>query len=283
MTRRTPAILFFVDDLLSDPKVQMAGLEALGLWIRILCVMHKDGEPYGHLRIGGRSFGVNEMARLFGESPKRINRLLIALRSTDVFSMTLDGTIFSRRLVRDEEIRLKRAAGGIKSLENPNVPRPKPSVEGSGHGSTEGYPSVDPSGGPHRYPSSSSSSPSSVPYSREEKKEGENAHSQTNDASSPTLVKPSRKSLPVDEDFLNQLRANPAYTDILDLVLNKLNGWLLGKGKGKKLTRARLIDWLNRERPPQLRNGNNRGGKQHDERIADKDFHRGWERPVRAT
>lgn len=123
-------------------------------------------------------------------------------------------------------------------------------------------------------------SPIPIPVSKEEEKRGPgNAHSQTNDASS-SSVKRNRKSLPVDEAFLNELRANPAYSDILDIVLNKLKGWLLGKGKGKKLTRRRLIDWLNREqRPLQLINGSH-GGIHHVERIADKDFRKGWQRPV---
>lgn len=145
---RPPAILLFVDDLLADPKVRMAGFEALGLWMIMLCIMHKDGEPYGHLKVSGKSLGAKELSRISGENPKRIKRLLIALSEASVFSMTPDGTIFSRRLVRDEEIRQKRAAGRIKSLDNPNVPQRKHSKEGSSKGCSEGYPFEHPSSHP---------------------------------------------------------------------------------------------------------------------------------------
>jgi hypothetical protein len=58
----------------------------------------------------------------------RIKRCNTSATATGVFSRDMDGTIFSRRMIRDEETRQSRAAGGPKSLLHPNVPKPKGSA-----------------------------------------------------------------------------------------------------------------------------------------------------------
>lgn len=250
---RSPAILLFVDDWLSDPKLRMVGLDARGLWIDMLAIMHKNGEPYGHLKVAGTSLGAKELARLFGESPRRVERLLIALRSADVFSMTPDGTIYSRRLVRDEEIRRKRAEGGIKSLENPKVPRPKENPEGPGKDTLEGYPSEGPSGGPYRYPSSSSSSssPSPSPLSREEKSAG-SPKKPANAASAHGGESAKNRTVVGEQEFWDSLQANPAYSHIaLERERGKMRAWLeLPENRNRKFTRKFALAWLNKIEAP---------------------------------
>lgn len=50
-----------------------------------------------------------------------------------------------------------------------------------------------------------------------------------------------------DEEFLNALKANPAYQSIdFDRELSKLDAWLLSpRGRGKKKTQSRILWWLN--------------------------------------
>ena len=50
-----------------------------------------------------------------------------------------------------------------------------------------------------------------------------------------------------DEEFIAELKANPAYAGIdIDKEIGKCQAWLLTpKGAGKKLTRQRLVNWLN--------------------------------------
>lgn len=57
-----------------------------------------------------------------------------------------------------------------------------------------------------------------------------------------------------DEEWILMLKANPAYKDLdVDMVRGKLEAWCVTKGK--KPTRARLLNWLNREERP-LTGGN---------------------------
>jgi hypothetical protein len=145
--------MWYPGDSRRDTSIQSCSLEARGLWREMLDLMHY-GEPYGHLAVAasGDPVTVTELARLVGVSPQKTRKLLDELRGKNVFSETQTGVIYSRRMVRDEEVRAKRAKGGAKSLENPNVPRPKSERttdhESQRNGTVEGYPSA------HRSPSS---------------------------------------------------------------------------------------------------------------------------------
>ena len=60
-----------------------------------------------------------------------------------------------------------------------------------------------------------------------------------------------------DEEFLSELRATGAYDGIdLDAELRKMRAWLLTpKGRGRKLTRQFVVNWLNKvDRPLRLEN-----------------------------
>ena len=55
-----------------------------------------------------------------------------------------------------------------------------------------------------------------------------------------------------DDQFLDQLRQNPAYDGIdLDRELGRMDAWLATpKGRGRKKTRQFVVNWLNRiDRP----------------------------------
>lgn len=118
----------------------------------MLSFMH-EAEPYGHLRINGRDVAREALARMIGSPLKGLNHHLDELEAAGVFSRTETGTIFSRRMVRDEELRIKRGEGGRLSLQNPAVPKKKDGVKDTFP------PSIAPSFGVS--PSSSSSSSSS--------------------------------------------------------------------------------------------------------------------------
>ena len=74
------------------------------------------------------------------------------------------------------------------------------------------------------------------------------------------------RSLPVktpinrltDEEFIQKLKENPAYKEIdIDQELGKIDAWLLTpRGAGKKKSRQRIVNWLNRvERPIETNQG----------------------------
>ena len=58
-----------------------------------------------------------------------------------------------------------------------------------------------------------------------------------------------RKTSPTltDEEFVQSLKSNPAYTGIdIDRELGRLDAWLLTpRGRGKRKTRRRIFNWLN--------------------------------------
>ena len=60
--------------------------------------------------------------------------------------------------------------------------------------------------------------------------------------------KPSRKIALTDDEFINSLEANPAYTGIdVRREYGKMCAWLASpRGKGKFPTRQRFLNWLNR-------------------------------------
>lgn len=121
---KRPSFQFYPGDWLRDPALRACSSAARGLWIDMICLLH-EGQPYGHLTLNGKDILPPILARILGADVKDILTWLDELESVGAFSRTESGTIYSRRMVRDEEIRQARASGGVKSLQNPNVPRRK--------------------------------------------------------------------------------------------------------------------------------------------------------------
>lgn len=119
-----PSMQFYPRDWLAHPGLRMCSLAARGLWIDMVCLMH-SGEPYGYLTHKNKDILPPVLARLVGVSLPELEGYLRELIDHGVVSQTEDGTFFSGRMVKDEHNRQVRAAGGVKSLDNPNVPRPK--------------------------------------------------------------------------------------------------------------------------------------------------------------
>jgi len=194
------------------------------MWIDMLSFMH-EAEPYGHLRLNGYDVQPATLARMVGSPLRDVQRALTELQAAGVFSRTEEGTIFSRRMVRDEALRRKRAEGGRLSLNHPDVPRKKDrgkdtfkdTLPASFNGSFGGS------------PSSSSSS------SSEEKQEKDSP------------VVPSNE---VDAAWIESLRGNPAYQHIdIGSEVGKAKAWLLLRPE-RKFTKRFFVNWLNRAHSP---------------------------------
>lgn len=85
----------------------------------MICVMHQ-AEQYGHLRVHGKPIATATLARMTGATPKEVAAWVGELEDAGVFDRDEDGGIYSRRMVRDEQVRRARAAGG-KFGGNPNL------------------------------------------------------------------------------------------------------------------------------------------------------------------
>lgn len=83
----------------------------------MMMLMH-EGTPYGHLTLDDLPIDPDMLARLIGENASTVRKHLKELEAKRVFSRTEDGVIFSRRMVRDEEARERRAAGGAEGAKH---------------------------------------------------------------------------------------------------------------------------------------------------------------------
>lgn len=130
MTESVPWVKWRFDRWKNDEGLRMCGLAARGLWADLLAIMH-GCDPYGHLAIRGREPSAKQIASLVGMTTEReVNSLLRELEDAGVFSRSADGLIYNRRMVRDNEARLRGKAtgptgnvGGNPNLATGTVPK----------------------------------------------------------------------------------------------------------------------------------------------------------------
>jgi hypothetical protein len=94
----------------------------------MLCLMHQ-AVPYGHLKVNGKVILPHNLARILGATLEETKGWLAELAEAGVFSTDSDGCVFSRRMIRDEQLRQVRAAGG-KLGGNPALKRGGNDAEG---------------------------------------------------------------------------------------------------------------------------------------------------------
>lgn len=128
---KRPASQYYWGDWRRDTALQSCSIAARGLWHEMNCLMH-DCEPYGHLCVGTTAMQPAQLARLVGITPKECVTLLAELETATVFSRTDAGVIYSRRMVRDEDLRERRANGGQAGAEH--------GIKGAEHGAKGGRP-----------------------------------------------------------------------------------------------------------------------------------------------
>jgi hypothetical protein len=118
-----PWMKFYPQDWRSDERLRMCSLAARGLWIEMLCLMHRS-EQYGLLLISGKAPTDAQLAVQAGCSADQIPDLLAELEQADVFSRTRKGVIYSRRMMRDEKKAQNARKNGAKGG-NPNLYKTK--------------------------------------------------------------------------------------------------------------------------------------------------------------
>lgn len=121
---KRPSFQFYPGDWLRSTDLRSCSIGARGAWVDMLCLMH-EGNPYGYLKVGQKVILPPILACMVGVSLQELEGYLAELMEAGVCSIDEHGCIFSRRMIRDEDIRQKRAAGGIASQNNPNVPKKK--------------------------------------------------------------------------------------------------------------------------------------------------------------
>ena len=117
--RSLPWMKFFPADWRADPALRMCSLAARGLWMEMLSIMH-EADPRGSLLVNSAPIAAKQLANLCGATPRETIALLTELETAGVFSRAEDGTIFSRRMKRDDEKAARDKANG-KAGGNPSL------------------------------------------------------------------------------------------------------------------------------------------------------------------
>jgi len=115
---KRPSFQFYPSDWLRDTALRSCSTGARGLWIDMICFMH-EGSPYGYLKVADKVILPSNLARMVGEPLEVVQGWLHELQESGVYDVD-NGAIFSRRMIRDEELRQKRSEGG-KLGGNPNL------------------------------------------------------------------------------------------------------------------------------------------------------------------
>ena len=110
---KRPSFQFYPSDWLRDTALRSCSTGARGLWMDMICFMH-EGTPYGHLKVGDKVILPSNLARMVGDSVEVVSDWLLELSQAGVYETTEDGVIYSKRMIRDENLRQIRAAGGSK-------------------------------------------------------------------------------------------------------------------------------------------------------------------------
>jgi len=125
--RDQPYFPFYVQDYLTDEKLNMCSASSQGVYIKILCFFHKS-DTYGgvlYKQNNKQNLGIMEyfafaIQKQIGFSDIEIENALEELLENNV--LTLEGDfLFQKRMVKDFNISLKRSESGKKGGGNPNL------------------------------------------------------------------------------------------------------------------------------------------------------------------
>ena len=124
--RDQPYFPFYVQDFITDEKLTNCSAESTGVYIRLMCAMHKS-EEYGKILLRQKdrqtdrqtyNFAVM-LARQMPYNVDVIERALNELLEERVIYMDGD-TIYQKRMVKDAELSEKRSKSGKKGAEQTN-------------------------------------------------------------------------------------------------------------------------------------------------------------------
>ncbi len=120
---KRPSFQFYPGDWMRDTALRSCSVGARGLWMDMICLMH-EGTPYGYLKVNHKVILSANLARMVGATLHDTEGWLDELRAAGVFSENDSDGIHSRRMIRDEDVRMRRAEGGVKGG-NPALMPPK--------------------------------------------------------------------------------------------------------------------------------------------------------------
>lgn len=112
--------------------------------VDLMCLAH-EGEPYGYLSDKMGPLTTEFMAsRCMMPAPKLCKAMAELVKNGRLHQSEISGAFFILQMVEDEDLRVRRASGGFKSIGHPNTHPPK-KEEGGSKGTLQGYPTAYPS------------------------------------------------------------------------------------------------------------------------------------------
>jgi hypothetical protein len=150
---KLPSFQFYPGDWMKDPLLRCVSAAGRGLWIDLLCLMFESAHR-GFLELpNGEPMTAIHLGRMTGVEHGEVQSLLQELETAGVFSRTERGTIYSRRMLRDESKRVKCTEAGKRGG--------NPTLKGQSKGGGKGDDNGQSKGESKRNPTPSSSSSSS--------------------------------------------------------------------------------------------------------------------------
>ena len=118
--RNQPYLPLYVQDYLTDEKLSMCSWATQGIYIKLLCLLHKS-DPYGTILLKqndkhGENFALNFAIKITRLLPIDKDTLCAAIQElVNEGCLIIDGDrLFQKRMVRDNEISEIRALSGSK-------------------------------------------------------------------------------------------------------------------------------------------------------------------------
>lgn len=102
---------FFWNDWQGDPLLRLCSFAAQGFWMRLLCICAESTRK-GHLLVNGSPPSNDQLHKITGAPLDQVALWLEELRVNGVSSITRQGIIFNRKMVRDAKKRAASSKGG---------------------------------------------------------------------------------------------------------------------------------------------------------------------------
>lgn len=106
---------FYFGDWRKAPEIRALDLDVRMLWFEMLGFMWESTER-GYLTINKKCVITPVIAKMLGVDITEFEKALKQMEEFDVFSRRDDGAIYSRKMVRDEELRLIKSQSGKKGM-----------------------------------------------------------------------------------------------------------------------------------------------------------------------
>ena len=122
--RKHPYLPLYVQDFLTDEKLNECSAESTGVYIRLMCIMHKS-EEYGVILLKQKDKQNSDVVKDFAlklvkQMPYPVNIIENSLRELieeDVIQLNCT-KLLQKRMIRDNEISSKRSKAGAKGGKN---------------------------------------------------------------------------------------------------------------------------------------------------------------------